>query len=417
MKFLILNTDYPRVLDWLYSPHPGLGNRTYEEQMRARNESLFAVADFYSANLRKLGHEAWDVHANNEFMQRAWAKEHGVRISDPNLFIEFARAASRQVRHVRGGDAFADGVKYLLTKTFRQVKDRNNWLQEVLAEQIRYYQPDVLINPILGQTISALLRELKPYIRLLIGQIASPLPSDENVFRNYDLMISSLPNFVDYFRRLGIPSELHRLGFEPTVLEKLESKEKACIPISFVGSLFQVHRERIRLLELLSSEFEISIWGNHVEELPKSSRIRFRYVGPAWGIDMYHILSRSKITLNHHIDVAQSYANNMRLFEATGVGTLLITDWKENLHEMFEPGKEVVAYKSPEECVELIKYYLEHDEERQTIARAGQQRTLREHTYYQRMEELVRIVSKHLSVSWEQTLLLAVNGTETYQGL
>jgi spore maturation protein CgeB len=86
----------------------------------------------------------------------------------------------------------------------------------------------------------------------------------------------------------------------------------------------------------------------------------------------------------------------MRLFEATGVGTLLITDWKRNLHEMFEPGKEVVAYRTPDDCGELIQYYLEHDEEREVIARSGQQRTLREHTYYHRAGELVGIVERYL---------------------
>jgi spore maturation protein CgeB len=110
---------------------------------------------------------------------------------------------------------------------------------------------------------------------------------------------------------------------------------------------------------------------------------------------MYQILGNSKITLNHHGDIAP-YANNMRLYEATGVGTMLITDWKVNLHEMFEPGKEVVAYRTPEECAELIQYYLTHDNEREAIARAGQQRTLREHTYYHRMQEFVEIVIKYL---------------------
>jgi len=110
---------------------------------------------------------------------------------------------------------------------------------------------------------------------------------------------------------------------------------------------------------------------------------------------MYQVLRDSLLTLNHHGDVGP-YANNLRLFEATGVGTLLITDWKENLAEMFEPGKEVIVYRTPEECAELIKYYLEHDDERQAIARAGQQRTLREHTSYQRMQDLVDIVRKYL---------------------
>jgi spore maturation protein CgeB len=110
---------------------------------------------------------------------------------------------------------------------------------------------------------------------------------------------------------------------------------------------------------------------------------------------MYDILKRSLLTLNHHVDIAEDYAGNQRLFEATGVGTLLVTDWKKNLHEMFEPGKEVVAYHSPEECVEMIRYYLEHENERQAIARAGQQRTLRDHTCRHRMEELVSIVERH----------------------
>ncbi len=67
---------------------------------------------------------------------------------------------------------------------------------------------------------------------------------------------------------------------------------------------------------------------------------------------------KSFITINRHIDVAENYANNMRLFEATGCGALLITDYKDNLNELFEIGEEIVAYRSPEEAAALIKYYL-----------------------------------------------------------
>jgi spore maturation protein CgeB len=110
---------------------------------------------------------------------------------------------------------------------------------------------------------------------------------------------------------------------------------------------------------------------------------------------MYRVLQSSKITFNHHGDVAP-FANNMRLFEATGVGTCLLTDWKENLKEMFEPGKEVLTYRGPDECAELIQYYLDHEEERQAIGLAGQTRTLREHTYDLRMQEFVSMVGAHV---------------------
>ncbi len=78
------------------------------------------------------------------------------------------------------------------------------------------------------------------------------------------------------------------------------------------------------------------------------------------------------------------------------MGALLMTDWKENLHELFEPGKEVVAYRSSHECAALVRYYLEHDNEREAIAHAGQERTLREHTEYQRTQELIEIVDKYI---------------------
>ena len=132
------------------------------------------------------------------------------------------------------------------------------------------------------------------------------------------------------------------------------------------------------------------------DSLDADSPIRARHHGEVWGLDMYRALARSRITLNRHINVAENYANNMRLYEATGVGALLLTDRKDNLGELFEIGKEVVAYSSSEEAAELIRYYLAHPDEAQAIARAGQARTLREHTYRQRMEELVPILQRHL---------------------
>ena len=89
-------------------------------------------------------------------------------------------------------------------------------------------------------------------------------------------------------------------------------------------------------------------------------------------------------------------ADNMRLYEATGVGTMLLTDARDNLAELFEPGREVVTDADEDDLVERIRHYLAHDDERRAIARAGQERTLREHTYAVRMGELVSILEARL---------------------
>jgi len=86
----------------------------------------------------------------------------------------------------------------------------------------------------------------------------------------------------------------------------------------------------------------------------------------------------------------------MRLFEATGVGSCLVTDWRKNIRELFEPDREVVTYRSPEECVEKATWLLDHPRERLEIARAGQARALKDHTFVPRGAQLDAIVRSAL---------------------
>ncbi|HNX90687.1 MAG TPA: glycosyltransferase [Candidatus Omnitrophota bacterium] len=356
MKFLLVNTDYDGFLKWLYGREDRLAGKSYEEQMRVRNDSLFGTADFYSTNLKKLGHEAIDIHANNVPLQTAWAKEQGF-----------------------------DPKESVLKKLFCSGGAKKKVLMGILAEQIKYYRPDIILSHDI--TISGnFWRSTKPYYKLLIGQHASPMSKKCDI-KEYDLLLSSLPNLVQYFQREGVKSRLWRLGFEETVLEKLgEVKDE--YQVSFIGSVSSAHETRKKWLDKINKKIPVHIWGEG------DIRGYQHYHGVAWGKEMFRILKASKIVLNCHIDMAGDYANNMRLFETTGCGSLLMTDSKKNMSDMFEPGKEVVCYNSAEDCSEFIEYYLSHEEERKKIAIAGQSRTLREHTYYNRMEELVFIVKE-----------------------
>ena len=113
-----------------------------------------------------------------------------------------------------------------------------------------------------------------------------------------------------------------------------------------------------------------------------------------YGRDMYDVLRRSRITLNSHIDVARGSATNLRLFEATGVGTFLMTDHLTDLHLLFEPAREVGTYRSVSQCLDQLNYWFTRDAEREEIARAGQARCLRDHNYHNRAEHLVALLEK-----------------------
>jgi spore maturation protein CgeB len=107
---------------------------------------------------------------------------------------------------------------------------------------------------------------------------------------------------------------------------------------------------------------------------------------------MYQVLRRSRITLNSHIDLAGREAGNMRLFEATGVGAFLLTDFKDNLDTLFTPDREVAVWRSIDDCLHAIDRYLVDESTRAEIARAGQARTLAQHTYRHRAAEILGFV-------------------------
>ncbi|HKI99140.1 MAG TPA: glycosyltransferase [bacterium] len=390
MRVMILNTDYPAFLRDLVERHQGFAEASYAKQLQLRNESLFGVFDAYSHGFQANGEEAWEVHANNGLMQRRWMIEHGLQAPRgsarrPSRLSRLARRVARRLRMVR------QDTRHTLLSPF----DVAPWdLGEMLLARVAHDRPDVVLNHAVSEIGSDLLERMRPHTRLIVGQIASPLPEAED-YRAYDLMVSSLPNFVAYYEQRGLQAHLNCLAFDPRVLEAIGPLQRT-VEVSFVGSLSRAHAGRVALVEHLAARSDIAIWGNGVERLDADSPVRAHYQGEAWGADMFRVLGRSRITVNHHIGIAGPHANNMRLFEATGMGALLITDRKSDIGELFEPGREVVCYDSPQECLELIDYYRRHESERDRIADAGQRRTLRDHTYRQRTEGLAQIFREQL---------------------
>jgi spore maturation protein CgeB len=109
---------------------------------------------------------------------------------------------------------------------------------------------------------------------------------------------------------------------------------------------------------------------------------------------MFRLLARSSLSLNQ--DGFSQRAVNMRHFEATGMGSVLVTEHKDDLGELFDTEREVVTYRTPEECVEKVRYLLSHESERAAIAAAGQARTLRDHRLEDRAKSLANDLEERL---------------------
>jgi spore maturation protein CgeB len=373
MKIVIVDTYYPAFLTRFYAQQNGLAATDYSTQLQALLNACFGTSDFYSSHLNSLGCEAQDLVVNCIPLQQAWASANNVSFSQLALKIPH-----RLFRVPLLGKFLADLPG----------------LMDVAIAQIKATKPDVLYCQDLSFFPSEVLRELKQHVRLVVGQIACPLPP-ESFLKGYDLILTSFPHFVDRLRALGVASEYFRIGFDERVLTLLGNVDKD-IDFSFVGGISRHHGGAIPLLEHLIERTTLRVFGYGADSLPSSSPIRQRHGGEVWSLDMYRALARSRITLNRHINVAENNANNMRLYEATGVGSMLLTDRKDNLHKLFDIDREVVTYSSKEEAAEKVSYYLDHPDEAARIAKAGQDRTHKEHTYAQRMKELVPLMKNYL---------------------
>jgi spore maturation protein CgeB len=368
MKILFVSIYYPRFLQSFYKSHPGTEPLSYDDHQRRLLAELFGDADFYSDGVKANGHEAVDIVANDELLQKKWANEQGMKI-DSSVTEKLSK------------------IKYV------RIFIKPNWLYKILEAQIEKYGPDVIYFHDIDYFSPFFLDKLKKRYTL-VAQKASPL-SKIWCYERAKVVFTSFPHFVPLFARYKIAAEYLKLAFGEKVLQVVpeQSKKYTC---TFVGGLSRQHARGTELLEEVAKKVDLDVFGYGKDILDPSSPLYLRHHGEVWGKEMYTTMRQSRMTINRHIDVAEQYANNMRLYEATGSGTLLLTDEKVNLSELFEPNKEIVTYKNAEDLAKKIAYFTTHPEEVEKIAQAGQKRTLQEHNFRVRMGEMLGKLERYL---------------------
>ena len=406
MKIMKVSFVYLEYIKKIYDSKEYLSDKSYMDQWNALLYDRCGWSDSWQHALSKIGYEVHEVIANVKSLQYAWARDHGFIPRD------------------------------------------QHWFQEILEWQIQHESPDILFmfdcvsyDPKWVASLKNICRTLK----LIIVWCGTPYRST-NILSSYDLVLSCSPEMVYNIRKSGTTAEYLPHAFDPRILPQLSLSQKK-YAISFAGSLLRdvpFHREREEILEKLNEARNVDIFSpsysiqtsalqrcirsglftsahilkkigiptSYIYKIPHVSRGldfqwgRFDPVSPklegkmhpaVYGLDMFQVLADSNIAFNHNSnEVSEKYATNIRMFEATGVGTCLLTDWKEHISDFFEPDKEIVTYRSAEECVEKAKWLLDNPEDRERIAKAGQEKTLREHTFEKRAERFDIIVKNEL---------------------
>jgi len=259
--------------------------------------------------------------------------------------------------------------------------------------QIVEYQPDIVyvLNPNL--LTPRLCEVLARGNFKLVGQIASPLPP-MSYFKNYSLMISSLPSQVLRFSEYGIPSQYLPLAIDDELVpaDVLDIEDRP-IDISFVGSFGRHHKSSLPTVQAIARAFpQLRIYTYSSFTRLKKLGLGSQYAGKAWGSGTYDVYANSKLVLNRHVDISQGYAVNLRMYEATAAGAVLLTEAATNLWDLFEPDYEVLSYANIEEAINQISKVLQSHSFARKVATAGRARLKSHHVLSARAAELEEIL-------------------------
>jgi len=385
--------------------------KSFDELYNEYENKGHVYSDSFSLNMNILGNYSNEIISNWEFAQKIWAKEKGIQY------------------------------------------DEKNWGNEILFNQILYFKPEVIFfqnNVSLSEEHVNCLKNDFKFLKKII--VHNGFPVNPISLKNVDLVLCTSKSILDFYSNKGIKTELLYHYFDAEIDRKLNLNnfdENEYSNLSFLGSSGlgkkREHITRYKYLDnlLKTSDIKCFLHENYDEiyfktilkrlkklfftQIPKLNsimkdinnsdysknysikpflnyilepKIKLKNMYPnkvfnaRYGLDYYREIKKSLISFNIHTDQDTS-ASNLRMFHVAGLGSCLLTDYKNNILDLFQDEKEIITYKSLSECKEKIKFLLQNKQYLEEIRAAGKKRVYKDHTTEQRCKEL-NIILKNL---------------------
>jgi len=257
-------------------------------------------------------------------------------------------------------------------------------------------------------------RSLKPDLILVSkGKSISPAVLDE--LKQICVTANWYSETMDHWERISrtAPHYTHFFSFDPVVVQRLNERGYASahylpfcadIPknaqfpegkvfrnnITFVGSFEKTRYARRETLLSAVKDLGLSIWGNKAWRQTSLKECYRRFVPREQLFDLYR---ESKVVLGMHVFGVAGSGTTNRPFDVTGAGAFLLNqDERRDIFNLFRDGQEFISFHDEHDLRKKVEYYLAHDDERETIARAGFERTRRDHTYLDRVQKVLHII-------------------------
>jgi spore maturation protein CgeB len=292
-------------------------------------------------------------------------------------YVHFLPAFARMGHEV---DFFDSGDRSL----YRDFADLN----VALVDRVAGFRPDVIFCVLMAYEIwfetLDLIRTKSPVVLVNWGTDDSWKFTQASRFftRHVDLHVTTDGSAAEAAPSRGLHNVLlSQWATSATVASEPLPSSSCRHDVSFVGSIYGYRAEWIAALR--ANGIKVSCFGHGTEngvvsaaeipEIHRTSRISLNFSGAGQ--------STGGLTDSRQIKA--------RTFEVSGAGGFLLTEIAPGLDRYFRIGREVATFETPTQLIEKVRYYLDHPEERDAVARAGHARTMAEHTYERRISEIL----------------------------
>ena len=266
-------------------------------------------------------------------------------------------------------------------------------VDKILVDQVRSYHPDL----VLVFTLKNLDAETVAGIRaaagsaVFVGRDIDPYPEDEPrriaIAEKMDIMTAtSAGRFLATYKQAGVA----RCAFLPDVCDPdiqyaYEVEDKWKTDIVFMGKAkhTRCHTDRARynLVAKLAKMPNAKLYGCFGRPKVK-------------GLDCFYAISGAAITLSiNTVNDVRLYHSD-RLVNSLACGAFVLAKRVPDSDLLFEDKVHLRYFDSVEEFFDLARWYLEHDEEREKIARAGMERAHKEFNCQKMAGYLMDLIEK-----------------------
>jgi hypothetical protein len=208
-------------------------------------------------------------------------------------------------------------------------------------------------------------------------------------------------NITDFMNAGAMHAGLLRAYYVPDLhypIQLKESEYRFRCDVVFAG-----HYEpdwRVDCLESVKQNgFRVNLFGGGWSEAKRCSTpaISLQELYPVFSVvgeDYRKALSGAKIALCF-LSKLNRDTYTTRNFEIPAIGTFMLSEYSSDLATLFEEGREAEYFRSKDELIDKIQFYLVHDTEREIIARRGHERVLRDgHDVLSRMRQMLNSISE-----------------------